>query len=595
MEDGSNYVPQFRDVLSLPQLETNGIYHDSIDSLLSQIVEEQSHSALELDPAFTQLPGDLNPCNLGVFPDGWDFCLPHQIDFPEEFDTTQHVASTASSHPDIAPQSEAVTKTKTYQRLPPEGVKVLRTWLYQHREYPYPTDREKEEIAERTGLDKTQISNWFSNTRRRKLIHLPHVEDTAVDNSLLSPLERWRNSPPETEAAAPSDIVRALADSTPYSGSECSTTHTNAADACSSNGSSNSFIVGAPSASSFEHSQHSQSSSSEISFSQAHHALRRPPTPIPIRMGSRRRRRPRKHAGVRNRRPTTQGKRAFQCTFCSDTFRTKYDWQRHEKALHIPVDSWCCAPRGGIVDVDGLMVCAFCQATDVDYDHLEAAHNYLLCREKAPEQRAFPRKDHLKQHLKLTHNVEYHPSMESWRSSRTNILSRCGFCGIGLSTWEERVEHLAEHFKNGADMDQWKGDWGFEPHVQNSVENAIPPYLLGYERLTMDPWKTSDAFGTVGNDEESLFPETHVPNGLTRYTNLRSELLAFLRAEMESGVRPSDSTIQDKAREIAYGGNDPWNQTYADDVRWLEYVKREAGLIQGTEFNFIVPSNTPAG
>lgn len=596
MEDVHHHVPQICDVLSLPHLEATGTYqnHDDIDSLLNQIVGEQSHSAVDFDTASTQIHG--NFVNLPLEDFNWDPWSSCQIDFAEGLDSTQDHVSNASFQSDTRRPDEAVVKTKTYQRLPPQAVKVLRAWLYQHREYPYPTDREKEELAEQTGLDKTQISNWFSNTRRRKLTRLPSMDDPPVDVSLLSPLERWRNSPPESEAAATSDIVRALADSTPYSGSDCSTAYTNnAPDAWSSNGSSNSFVVGAPSVSSFEHSQQSQSSNSEISFSQSRRALRRPPTPIPISMGSRRRRRPRKSATTWNRRSAAQGKRAYQCTFCSDTFRTKYDWQRHEKALHIPVDTWCCAPHGGIVEVDGSKVCAFCQATDADYAHLEAAHNYLLCREKGPEQRAFLRKDHLKQHLKLTHNVDYHASMDAWRSSRTDIVSRCGFCDARLSTWDERVEHLADHFKNGVDMDQWKGGWGFEPDVQSLVENAIPPYLLGYERLTMDPWKTSDAFGTTGNEEESRFPETHVPNGLTRYTNLHRELIAYLRAEMESGVYPSDLTIQDTARQIAYGENDRWNQTYADDARWLTYIKQQAGLIQGAESSFTIPSNAPVG
>lgn len=41
---------------------------------------------------------------------------------------------------------------------------VLREW-YTHN--PYPSPREKRELAEATGLTTTQVSNWFKNRRQR--------------------------------------------------------------------------------------------------------------------------------------------------------------------------------------------------------------------------------------------------------------------------------------------------------------------------------------------------------------------------------------------------------------------------------------------
>ena len=41
---------------------------------------------------------------------------------------------------------------------------VLREW-YAHN--PYPSPREKRELAEATGLTTTQVSNWFKNRRQR--------------------------------------------------------------------------------------------------------------------------------------------------------------------------------------------------------------------------------------------------------------------------------------------------------------------------------------------------------------------------------------------------------------------------------------------
>eukprot|EP00210_Caulerpa_lentillifera_P002959 g2826.t1 len=42
---------------------------------------------------------------------------------------------------------------------------VLREWLYQHFDRPYPTDRDKMILSNVTGLTRTQVSNWFINAR----------------------------------------------------------------------------------------------------------------------------------------------------------------------------------------------------------------------------------------------------------------------------------------------------------------------------------------------------------------------------------------------------------------------------------------------
>ncbi|KAE8149075.1 hypothetical protein BDV25DRAFT_168074 [Aspergillus avenaceus] len=453
---------------------------------------------------------------------------------------------------------------KRYRRLSTSQTKTLETWFYQHHDYPFPTEQERDQLRQQTGLEMSQISNWFTNARRRRLLTGdPSPEANSADNSLVSPLERWKNSPPESEPAATSDILRAL-DDVPYS-----------SDSVSSNSSSASFVFGAPSMSSYEHSQ---ASSSELSAGPPSRPFQRPPTPIHTKPRRFRRKPPHPTEALSKRK--TQSQRPYQCTFCSDTFLTKYDWQRHEKSLHLSIDRWVCAPQGGIVEVDGMKLCAYCQAPDADTLHLES-HNYHVCHGKPFAQRTFSRKDHLRQHLRLTHCVGYHPSMDKWREARTRLESRCGFCDAQLHTWEERVEHLAGHFKTGADMIQWRGGWGFDPDIQDLVENAMPAYLVGHERLTMDPWRTTDALGTGG---DKILPTVmDVPNALNRYTNLKRDLIDYIRDQMLKGIQPTDQMVQDHARQIAYGSNDPWDQTYADDPRWVAALRQEAELtIAGT-------------
>jgi hypothetical protein len=92
----------------------------------------------------------------------------------------------------------------------------------------------------------------------------------------------------------------------------------------------------------------------------------------------------------------------FQCTFCTDHFKTKYDWQRHEKSLHLSLDKWICAPLGEVI-VDkstGKRKCVYCDELEPDEEHL-ATHNHSGCQERGFESRTFYRKDHLRQHLRL--------------------------------------------------------------------------------------------------------------------------------------------------------------------------------------------------
>ncbi|EMT73588.1 hypothetical protein FOC4_g10002076 [Fusarium odoratissimum] len=78
--------------------------------------------------------------------------------------------------------------------------------------------------------------------------------------------------------------------------------------------------------------------------------------------------------------------------------------------------------------------------------------------------------------------------MDDWKVMTHEVKSRCGFCGINLTTWASRVDHLADHFKAGSTMEHWKGDWGFEGKVIERIDNAMPPYLIHYERNSPLPF-----------------------------------------------------------------------------------------------------------
>ncbi|CAO3696529.1 unnamed protein product [Rhizopus stolonifer] len=84
----------------------------------------------------------------------------------EEIRVSPSTSTTSSSSGDSHPLE---SKRKRRGNLPKEVTDYLRTWLLQHKRHPYPSEKEKFDLAQQTGLTVNQISNWFINARRRIL------------------------------------------------------------------------------------------------------------------------------------------------------------------------------------------------------------------------------------------------------------------------------------------------------------------------------------------------------------------------------------------------------------------------------------------
>ncbi|KAI8071163.1 homeobox KN domain-containing protein [Gilbertella persicaria] len=69
-----------------------------------------------------------------------------------------------------------ISRRRRRENLPKEVTEYLKQWLIMHKKHPYPTEREKQELADETGLMVNQISNWFINARRRILQPLLEYE-----------------------------------------------------------------------------------------------------------------------------------------------------------------------------------------------------------------------------------------------------------------------------------------------------------------------------------------------------------------------------------------------------------------------------------
>lgn len=421
-----------------------------------------------------------------------DSFINHHSSSSSTVDLTNLTNSTANA-PTFAALNPEAPPAKIGARFSRESVRILKNWLTTHNRHPYPSDEEKEMLQRKTGLNKTQITNWLANARRRGKVHPPRSVSpqpwSATSGSMeiprrrgtpaletMNPLQRWEHSPPEHEPASVTAIARAMTASSTAISSGLNSPHSHP---YTDDGSGRS-LCNQSSASSLGTSQSSNGSKGSV-FSYGSRNSWGSFGSAPFNGHGRRRRR-------RRATPTKKqdGKtelhtplKTFQCTFCTETFRTKHDWQRHEKSLHLSLERWVCAPKGprAVNPETREMSCVFCGIANPDDAHIES-HNHSTCLERTLEERTFYRKDHLNQHLRLVHNVKFMDwAMKSWKVATPEIRSRCGFCGIVMDTWTIRVDHLAEHFKTGYSMADWKGDWGFDVPVLDMVENSIPPCM----------------------------------------------------------------------------------------------------------------------
>lgn len=377
-----------------------------------------------------------------------------------------------------APREQSLKETKQFVR---RGARVLREWFYLNEERPYPSEEEKGRLALETGFSRQRVSTWFANARRRQKqqrqvessmriyragspmpmsMPMSMAMPVSDDAASMTPMERWQVSPPGEEPVSEDVIREAIATS---AGSDVDGDLDSPSIDPSSAGERSSF---ASSRSSFGvASDTSDSSSSAWSF-RSGESLR----PRSYRRTS---------AGRRGgrRRVTEDGH--YQCTFCTQSFKKKHDWSRHEKSVHLPLDVWICTPNLNELQPTDIFIpeCRFCGYQSPSSEHWES-HDFGECATKPLSERSFSRKDYLWQHLRKFHGCTQYPvpNLDSWRSSQNEIQSRCGFCTAHLPSWSARADHLAAHFKEGCRMSQWAGDWGFDSSVLISLRNAVLPF-----------------------------------------------------------------------------------------------------------------------
>ncbi|KAL7904753.1 hypothetical protein GGI35DRAFT_194467 [Trichoderma velutinum] len=439
------------------------------------------------------------------------------------------------------------------------STQVLRQWYTSNPTWPYPSAAEKEELSRQTGLSVRQVSQWFVNTRRRDAERQSNetsdISVHLVSSSLPGSFDATKDQPSNVEAvdrlqrSSSSGAIPQLIAQDASTGID---SHDNAPVTTSATSSSASSYT--------RDSDHGSGRHRNTRTGWRHKAAD----------GS----------------AEEKNSRIYQCTFCTDTFKSRYDWTRHEATLHLALERWSCLPAGPKRWDLGATApkCSLCDSSDTTDAHLES-HHISDCIMKPQALRTFHRKDHLLQHLRLAHGIEKMiPSMHSWKSKISEVKSRCGFCDETFCLWSDRNDHLVDHFRRGKSMKDWKGDRGLEPSVAMLVQSAMPPYLIGAESLDLEPFSASKGVlkKTLSSPEKSNPPNV--------FEILTARLGDFVASARANGDTINCDILRSQARLILYGDDDPLNQTPADNDQWLTLFKIGHGLASAPSQQELDPS-----
>ena len=155
----------------------------------------------------------------------------------------------------------------------------------------------------------------------------------------------------------------------------------------------------------------------------------------------------------------------YHCTFCQNSYHSKYGWERHETSKHRPSEVWeCCSG----INFQESKICMFCPDKGVrpTTKHLKT-HRYEHCAKRSVKLRTYYRKDQFYQHLRSYHRC-YSGCVfleTLWRKDLdvADELWHCGFCSKVNMKWHERLKHIGKHWEQGLTM----GDW-----VHHSIEES---------------------------------------------------------------------------------------------------------------------------
>jgi hypothetical protein len=177
----------------------------------------------------------------------------------------------------------------------------------------------------------------------------------------------------------------------------------------------------------------------------------------------------------------------FLCTVvgCTRSFKSAFDWKRHEAGVHGHSDQeWICMLTD---EFKSRSECVFCSEAMGAPHHLDK-HAIAPCSDKCIVERTFFRKDLLKQHVLHAHLAGEHTSVrknfqvpQEWlREVGLSAIEPsscwCGFCGRSFESVTTRMDHVAQHFREGLDMRAWnriQGVRGGVPSIMGHFGKSV--------------------------------------------------------------------------------------------------------------------------
>lgn len=140
--------------------------HNSFSSIHPQEQQQSSSHSIPLFPSTSPAPN---------LTDSQD----HEDSLPNDFTQKPIIGTTFIVEPRYhLVYNPNFGRKRKRENLPKNVTEYLKEWLILHKRHPYPTEREKQKLAEETGLTVSQISNWFINARRRILQPLLESESS---------------------------------------------------------------------------------------------------------------------------------------------------------------------------------------------------------------------------------------------------------------------------------------------------------------------------------------------------------------------------------------------------------------------------------
>jgi hypothetical protein len=159
---------------------------------------------------------------------------------------------------------------------------------------------------------------------------------------------------------------------------------------------------------------------------------------------------------TKSKKPVTaeQSKRPWYCTWpdCNKAFQYRYEWDRHEVAVHYWPYHW---------------VCNLGEETSTVH--------------KDASSRIFFRQDQLLVHMKGAHpetrvTKDSASALKKDNPSFNPASLRCGFCHRDLGNWEERQDHVSAHLQEGKPKFAWLC-WNLLPCSQ-AGHNPVTPTVV---------------------------------------------------------------------------------------------------------------------